>query len=318
MSQAVKSYEVQVVHLKAKNTELDEKSESLSESCDSMQKEIKRLLTDNIQLEKKVLILQKDQEIEDRVKTERLTMEKTKERENAETKFKHETEKVSELYKYKEDKWHIELQKANQEIQILKDETQKEKGCSLNSVISLEKQVAQLSKELELTKIENFDMKSIVKELEKELSLQKHAPVQYMNLTDDEEDMVIVLKLNQRLEKQIKLKTEEVEELNATYKSLLNNEKQKLIANKEKVIDFRERFDEKKNQFMHEILEKDEQIVKLTKQLRDIKKTTNPGMAEARSSSKFGRTSDMSNLSTTEYTLLRMCQNMVDTARRME
>jgi hypothetical protein len=316
MSQAVKSYEIQVIHLKAKNTELDEKSESLSESCDSMQKEIKRLLTDNIQLEKKVLILQKDQEIEDRVKTERLTMEKTKERENAETKFKHETEKVSELYKYKEDKWNIELQKANQEIQVLKDETQKEKGCSLNSVISLEKQSAQLSKELELTKIENYEMKSILKELEKELSLLKHAPVQYMNLTDDEEDMVIVLKLNQRLEKQIKMKTEEIDELNATYKILLNNEKQKLIANKEKMIDFRERFDEK-NQFMHEILDKDEQIVKLTKKLRDIKNAINPGMA-ARSSRKFSKTSDTSNLSTTEYTLLRMCQNMVDTARRIE
>lgn len=282
-----------------------------------MQKEIKRLLTENTQLEKKVLILQKDQEIEERVKIERLTMEKTKERENAETHVKHETEKVSELYKYKEDKWQTELYRANQEIQMLKQETKKEKGFSLNSVISLEKQVAELSKELEIIKIENSNLKSILKESNKQQDKLKNAPVQYMNLTDDEEDMVTVLKLNQRLEKQLKLKDEEIEELNATYKSLLNNEKQKLIATKEKVIDLRERFDDKKNQFMQELLNRDEHVVKLTKQLRDVNNNT-PSMTTARSSNKFGRQSDLSNLSNAEITLLRMCQNMVDTASRME
>lgn len=282
-----------------------------------MQKEIKRLLTENTQLEKKVLILQKDQEIEERVKIERLTMEKTKERQDAETHVKHETEKASELYKYKEDKWQTELQRANLEIQMLKQETKKEKGFSLNSVISLEKQVAELSKELELTKNENYDLKSILKESTEQHNKLKNAPVQYMNLTDDEEDMVTVLKLNQRLEKQLKLKDEEIEELNATYKSLLNNEKQKLIATKEKVIDLRERFDEKKNQFMQELLNRDEQIVKLTKQVRETSNNT-PSMTTARSSSRFGRQSDLSNLSNAEITLLRMCQNMVDTASRME
>ena len=128
MSEAVKSYEVQVSHLKEKNNELSEKCSGLTSSCNSMQKEIKRLLTENTQLEKKILILEKDQEVEQRLEVERLVMERSKEQNDARNQLRHENEKANEVFKEKEQQWKSQLSQAENEIKSLKNQTQRDKG----------------------------------------------------------------------------------------------------------------------------------------------------------------------------------------------
>ena len=57
-----------------------------------------------------------------------------------------------------------------------------------------------------MTKKDNQRIKRNSKNFEKQIDKIKQAPVQYMNLVEEEEDLVTVLKLNQKLEKQIELK----------------------------------------------------------------------------------------------------------------
>lgn len=159
MSDAVKSYEMQINHLKDKNSELSDKTESLSISCDSMQKEIKRLVTENNKLEKQLIVFQKDQQSDERLKEEINNIKKNQSIIDTETRFKLEMEKSHELYKQKESQWKELLGKAQSEIDRLKYESQKEKGFNTNSVISFEKQIAELNKELEIVKNENFELK---------------------------------------------------------------------------------------------------------------------------------------------------------------
>lgn len=267
MAQVVKSYDMQISHLKEKNSELLEKNSGLTESCDSMQKEIKRLLTENTQLEKKILLLEKDQEIEGRLKIERVVMEANLDKEHTQSQIKHQQDE----FKLKEDQWKNQLKNLTEEINKLKKDTKKEKGFNLNSVISLEKQVAELSKELSITKAQNSELKKSTKAFEKQVSNLRKAPVKYMSLDEESQsdDHYNLLRKLEKLHQKLEIKDQEIEELNATYKSLINNERQKVIETKEKLINLREKFDEKRNQYTNELLEKDEQIVTLTKQIRN-------------------------------------------------
>lgn len=339
MNEAVKSYEMQINHLKEKNSDLQDKIDSLTHSCDSMQKQIKlfernqlrsesssddslpnkRLLAENSELEKKVLLLQKDQEIKDRVMVERLVMENTRQKENAEFQLKLQKEKSEEVFKQKEDNWKQQLEKAQEEIDKLKKETLKEKGFNLNSLISLEKQVAELTKELQLTKKENQEYLKSLKTYEKQIDQMKNAPIQYMDLTEDEDDLYSLVRQNQNMEEELTRKDQELKALNSHFKSLLNKEKEKVTIVKDKMVELRDKYDHKKTKLLEEMLEKDEQIVKLTKQLRDNSNAHTPTSATFSTASNFrNRQSELENLSVTEYKLLRMCQRMVDSSSRME
>ena len=86
LNDTVKTYEIQISHLKEKNNELQEKCSSLNESCDSMQKEIKRLFKENTVLEKNMLILEKEHEVVKRVEIEKFVVKNSKDRENVENK----------------------------------------------------------------------------------------------------------------------------------------------------------------------------------------------------------------------------------------
>lgn len=97
------------------------------------------------------------------------------------------------------------------------------------------------------------------------------APIQYMNLTEDESDIITLIKQNEDLERQLDERETIICELEANFKKMLNKEKQKSISSKEQLNGYRDKFDLKKNELMHEILEKDEQILKLTKELRSYK-----------------------------------------------
>ena len=160
MNDAVKSYELQISHLKDKNSELYDKVSSLTNSCDSMQKEIKRLVLENNKLEKENLIFQKDHETEQRVKEEVTNVKNSQSIIHAETRFKLEQEKIYELYKQKETQWMELIEKAHKEIERLKNDSQKEKGFNTNSIISFEKQISELNKELEIVKKENLELKA--------------------------------------------------------------------------------------------------------------------------------------------------------------
>lgn len=267
----------------------------------------KRLLSENSELEKKVLILQKDQEIKDRVMAERLVMESTRQRENIEFQLKFQQEKSEEVFRQKEENWRQQLEKASDEIHKLRKETHKEKGFNLNSLISLEKQVAELTKELEFTKKENQEYFKTLKSYEKQIEQLKNAPIQYMDLTEDEDDLYSLVKQNQNMEEELARKDHELSAISAHFKALLNKEKEKVTIVKDKMVELRDKYDYKKTKFLDEILEKDEQIVKLTKQLRDNSSAHTPTSATFSTASNFrNRPSELENLSVTEYKLLRM------------
>ena len=277
-----------------------------------MEKEIKRLCAENTKLDKRIISL-KNQEIEKRVELEKAVILNSKDRENNENKARLEVEKVKEVFKEKEEKLKIELKNSKKEIDLLKQLSNNGKDFNINSVIKLEKQVSELNKELDLTKKENHRIKRNSKNFEKQINKIRDAPVQYMNLAEEEEDLVTVLKLNQKLEKLLQLKKGEIEELNATYKSLLNNEKQKIIELKEKLTRNRNKYNNEKTQLLQELTRKDESLALIKQKFKGFN-STNPSTP----GSKYGRNSDLTNLSNAEYTLLRFCQKMVDASSRME
>lgn len=291
MAQAVKTYEVQIAHLKEKTIDLQEKVVKISETSDHLQKENSRLMRENNDLEKKILILQKDQEIHERVKIEQLMMENNKFKEN-----QHETKKV---YKEKEERLMSQLDSANKEIKKLtieKDQISNNKDKK-SEMASLEYKLSMLAEELSKTKQENKELKTSIKEFGNQIHSMKAAPVQYMNLAEeDDEDPSALLKEIDRLETYAEQKTQEIQHLSNTYKSLMNTERQKVVKTKEKMVEMRDKFDQKKNELMQEILEKDQAILKLTMQLRESKTQK----------AYDNRPADLENLSTAEYRLLRI------------
>lgn len=333
MRETVKSYEEKIGHLTEKNLELLDRTESLTASCDSMQKEIKRLLSENSALDKQLLIVKKDQETEERIRNERLSMKSTQERENAEFLAKHENKKIAEVYAQKEGQWKQALEQATKELEKVRHESLKEKGYNMNCTISFEKQIAELSKELQMVRIDNDDLKKSVAHYQKEIEMLKNAPVQYMNLADDEEDLLRLIKDNENYERLLDQKDKRLRDIETKYKTLLNKEKKKLVNSKEQMIDFRDKFDLKKNELMQEMLEKDEHILRLTTELRSLKlnnrsysavksdlvtQSTATPFRENISNLRNSCQAELENLTTTEYKLLRICQNMVDSTSRME
>jgi len=192
------------------------------------------------------------------------------------------------------------LQKTKEEMNKLKHESNKDSEFDMNSIISLEKQVAELTKELEMTYQENNRLKRASKNFEAQVDQYKNSSVQYMNLSK-EEDLITILKLNQKQEKQLGLKDEEIEELNSTFKSLLKNEKQKFKNLKNKFTGLRGKYEEKKGKFLQMIANKDDEIERIKKKSKNLGSPSAniPGL-------KYNRNSDLDNLSLAEYTLLRM------------
>jgi hypothetical protein len=124
-----------------------------------MQKEIRRLVDENNKIEKELLVYQKDQQSDQRLKEEIINIKKSQSIIDAENRFKLEQDKANELHRQKESQLKDLLAKAQEEIDRLKYEAQKEKGFNTNSVISFEKQIAELTKELEIIKSENAELK---------------------------------------------------------------------------------------------------------------------------------------------------------------
>ena len=303
MTQAVQTYEVQIAHLKEKAIDLQEKVVKSSDASDQLQKENSRLMRENNDLEKKILILQKDQEIHERVKIEHLMMENSK--------FKESQQEAKKVYMEKEERLMSQLDSANKEIKKLTLEKDKisHKKAQKPEMNSLELKISLLTEQLTKTKQENKDLKVSIKEFGKQIHSMKAAPVQYMNLAEEEEeDPQALLKEIDRLEAYAEQKNQEIQHLSSTYKNLMNMERQKVVKTKEKMVEMRDKFDQKKNDLMQEILEKDQAILKLTMQVRESK------------TQKIhkDRPADLENLSAAEYKLLRICQNMVDSASRIE
>jgi hypothetical protein len=304
MAQAVKTYEVQITHLKEKVIDLQEKVTKSSDTSDQLQKENSRLMRENNELEKKILILQKDQEIHERVKIEHLMMENCK--------FKENQQEAKKVYKEKEEKLMSQLDSANKEIKKLTLEKDKItlKKTQKPEMISLDSKISLLVEELSKTKQENKELKTSIKEFGRQIHSMKAAPVQYMNLAEEDEvDPSDLFNEIDRLEAYANQKSNEIQHLSSTYKNLMNMERQKVVKTKEKMIEMRDKFDQKKNELMQEILEKDQTILKLTMKVRENK--TQKGFDSS-------RPADLENLSVAEYKLLRICQNMVDSASRIE
>ena len=155
-------------------------------------------------------------------------------------------------------------------------------------------------------------------------------PVQYMNLAEEDNDILSLIRQNEDLERQLDERDKQFLDLEANFKKLLTKEKQKSISSKEQLHGFRDKFDLKKNELMQEILERDEQILQLTKELRQFqhhKRTSSTTKAEQitqststpiRDQSYSNRQSEYDSLSKTEYKLLRIWQTMIDSASKME
>ena len=153
-----------------------------------------------------------------------------------------------------------------------------------------------------------------------------------MNLAEDENDILSLIRQNEDLERLLDEKDRQFFELENKFKKVLSKEKQNSISSKEQLNDFRDKFGLKKNELMQEMLEKDEQILKLTKELRDMKfhkrissiskteqitqSTSTPNRDQSGINST--RPSEFDSLSKTDYKLLRICQTMIDSASKME
>ena len=96
------------------------------------------------------------------------------------------------------------------------------------------------------------------------------APVNYIDLANNENDFLNIIKQNEKLIDDLEQKENENILLKAQYKKTIDNEKQKVIEYRNKMIEMRDNFDQKRNQFMQELLEKDEEIVKLMTNVRKL------------------------------------------------
>lgn len=275
-----------------------------------MQKEIRRLISENNLLEKNMLILEKDQEVDKRVEIEKFVRQNSEDRENIESKYQLEMEKVTLVYKEKEENLINLVKKANKEVNKLKYGNNQDSKFDMKSINSFKKQVAELTKELEIMHRENKRLREVS---ETQLNQIQNAPVQFINQSEDEDDLTTVLKLNQKLENQLELKDEEIEELNGTFQSLIFNEKQACKLLKDKLSKNRGKYEERKAKLLQIIAGKDDEI-----EMIKLKLNTLPSSDVNTSGYKYGRNSDLANISPKEYTLLRMCQDMVDFASRME
>ncbi|CAI2383963.1 unnamed protein product [Moneuplotes crassus] len=309
LADAEKTYEFQLGHLNQKNNELQEKCTNLTESCSSMQKEIKRIITENTELEKQILILKKDQEIEKRVEIEKFVKQTSVDRENIETKCKIELDKINEDFKTKEERLMEQLSQANQEIELLrKDSSDK----AQNNIIMSSEKFTRMSKENDRLKKENARLKRHSKTFEKQIDQMKNAPVQFMNLAEEEESLVSVLKLNHKLEKRLSQKDDEIEEMAQNFNNALTGESKKVESLKEKLSKNRDKYEERRGKLLKTIAAQEDQIEQLKRKFKDAS-----SKASTPSSKQWGDHNGQ-NFSNTEMTLLRMCQNMVDSASSME
>lgn len=134
-------------------------------------------------------------------------------------------------------------------------------------MISLEKQIAELNKELEITLSENKSLKSAVKDYERQISEIHSAPIKHMNLAEDQDEIFALVEKIEKLETELDIKDTEIAKVKSDHRKAINVEKQKVSEYKDKMIEMRDNFNQKRNQFMQELLEKDEQILKLTKEV---------------------------------------------------
>jgi vacuolar-type H+-ATPase subunit I/STV1 len=168
--------------------------------------------------------------------------------------------------------------------------------------------------DLEITKDENIELKKSIKGFGIHIKKLKKSSSVSKNSCENDDEVLRIIKDNENLEAILDQKNSEINQLGSTYKNLLNAEREKVVKTKEKMIEARDKFDQKKNDLMQEMLEKDEQILHLTRKVRDI--STN--QTHISDSSRSNRPAELDNLSVAEYKLFRICQTMVDSASRIE
>lgn len=273
-----------------------------------MQKEIKRILAEKTELEKD-LAEGKNQDLKKSVEIENFIRQNSQDRDTIETNYRTEISKTNEEFKLKEEKLKTEISKMNKELELFRKESAE---SAQDRIIMTSERFTRLNKENERLKKENSRLKKHSKNYEKQIDQIKNAPVQFMNLAEEEDNLVSVLKLNQKLEEQISLKDEEIEEMAQNFNNVLSGETQKVKSLKEKLNKNKDKYEERKGRLLKSIADKEEQIEGL--KIRLQKANSNSGTP----SSKFTAGGDSCQISNTEMTLLRMCQNMVDAASSIE
>lgn len=267
------------------------------------------MLEKNTELEKEILILKKDQEIEKRMEIEKFVRQNSEDRENIESKWKIEFDKANVAHKDKEQELLSQLSLANDEIRLLKQESAKN---AQNSIIMNSERFMIMSQENEKLKNENARLKRNSKTFEKQIEEMKNEHYQYMNLANEQEDLEAVIELNQKLEQELALKDEEIEEMAQNFNNALTGESKKVQTLLEKSRQNKEKYEEKKGKLLKTIADQEEQIEGLKQRLNN----TSPN-GSTPSSKRLGDL-NFNGFSNTEMTLLRMCQNMVDSASLME
>ena len=122
------------------------------------------------------------------------------------------------------------------------------KGFDSKTVVSLENKIEELENELKEEIRKNAKLQNKVISMEEQIKIFNKAPSKFKNLMEDEV----------KIRNQLRENENELENIRTEHKKQINKEKQKVIELQNKLLEIRNNFDNKRNQFMQEILEKDE------------------------------------------------------------